>query len=430
MKLTSYEESVLSGSKGTLSQVALENIIRYANVLGAKELCEVTKATVFCGAHHYLSYCKTDDFHELFTKMNLGKDDTIMYDKTYPDCYVQSCVSPCDQFEFESLHQSKEFFDKNALFLKESRNAGVNIAGTCAPYLTGWIPIKGEHFVTTESGMTIIGNSLWGAMGNSDGIEAAFWSSICGRTPLWGNHIEENRKATHHIVVETEINHLIDWDLLGKAIGMKLPSSSIPVIDGYFNTADFTKFAQLFTTISMSSNCELCHISGLTPEARNVSDAFKGNKSQGELVITHKDLQNAYDLICDIGSHKVDFVSLGCPHYNIDLIKRAAGYLKGKKIHPNVHFMIWTVYPIKAMADLNGYTRIIEEAGGSIYTSSCPTTVGNIFLDHYSGFVFDSYKQARSVKSDTSKPVFYGDMETCIDVAISGQWEAENRWKK
>jgi hypothetical protein len=278
--------------------------------------------------------------------------------------------------------------------------------------------------------MTTIGNSLWGAMGNSDGIEAAFWSSICGRTPLWGNHIEENRKATHHVVVETEVNHLIEWDLLGKAVGMKLPSSSIPVIDGHFTTPNFTKLAQFFTTISMSSNCELCHIAGLTPEARNVSDAFKGNRSQGELVITHKDLQNAYDLICDIGSNKIDFVSLGCPHYNIDLIKRAALYLEGKKIHPNVHFMIWTVYPIKAMADLNGYTRIIEEAGGKIYTSSCPTTVGNIFLDHYSGFVFDSYKQARSVKSDTNKPVFYGSMETCIDVAIAGQWEAENRWEK
>jgi cis-L-3-hydroxyproline dehydratase len=430
MKLTPYEESVLNGLHGRLVQVALENIIRYADVLGATELCEVTKATVFCGAHHYLNFCNTDNFHELFTKMNLGKDEIIPFNQTYPNCYTQSCVSPCDQFSFDSLHQSKKYFDKNTSYLEECRKAGVTIAGSCAPYLTGWLPVKGEHFVTTESGVTAIGNSLWGAMGNSDGIEAAFWSSICGRTPLWGNHIEENRKATHHVVVEANIDHLIEWDLLGKAVGMKLPSSSIPVVDGHFKSVNFTKLAQFFTTILMSSNCELCHVSGITPEARDVSDAFKGSPSHGDWVVTNKDLQYAYDLMCDEGAQSVDFVSLGCPHYNIDLIKKAAEYIEGKKINPNVHFMIWTVYPIKAMADLNGYTRIIEEAGGKIYTSSCPTTVGNIFLDHYSGFVFDSYKQARSVKSDTDKPVFYGDMKTCIDVAVSGRWEVENRWKR
>ncbi len=76
--------------------------------------------------------------------------------------------------------------------------------------------------MTTESGVTVIGNSIWGAMGNADGIEAAFWSAICGRTPRWGNHVFENRAATHLVQVETPIEGMLEWDLLGKVIGGKL----------------------------------------------------------------------------------------------------------------------------------------------------------------------------------------------------------------
>src|SRR5665811_1940311 len=100
------------------------------------------------------------------------------------------------------------------------------------------------------------------------------------------------------------------------------------------------------------------------------------------------------------------------------------------EVHPGVHFMVWTAYPIKAMADLNGYTRIIEEAGGHIYTGSCPCTIGPTFLDKYSGCVFDSVKQAVAVKSETARAVYLGDLQRCIDAAVAGRWEEEHRWTR
>jgi len=190
MHLSDYENRCLDGVHGRLKQVAMENIVRYANIMGAPELCEVTKATVFCGAHNYLSVCPTDDVHKVFSKMNLAQDEVIPFNATYEPCYIQSCVAPCDQYQYEPFGQSRAFFARNKAYLDQARAAGVNIVGTCAPYLTGWLPIQGEHFVTTESGVTVIGNSLWGAMGNSDGIEAAFWSAICGRTPKGGKHVK------------------------------------------------------------------------------------------------------------------------------------------------------------------------------------------------------------------------------------------------
>ena len=54
IELTREEQSMLSGEQGRLKQVAMENVVKYAEVLGAERLCMVTKATIFCGAHNYL----------------------------------------------------------------------------------------------------------------------------------------------------------------------------------------------------------------------------------------------------------------------------------------------------------------------------------------------------------------------------------------
>ena len=430
VRLGEYEKQLLAGKEGRLKQVCLEKILRYAEVLGAEELCEVTKATVFCGAHNYLNVNPSDTPDEVFSRMNLAVDEIVPFDATYENCSVQSCVAPCDQYEHEPFAQSGEFFEKNAEFLEQARRAGVIIAGTCAPYLTGWLPVRGEHFVTTESGVTVMGNSIWGAMGNSDGIEAAFWSAICGRTPKWGNHVQENRAATHVVRVEAEVKSLLEWELLGRAVGDPLTPRAVPVISGDFRGVTFQKLRELCTTLAISSNCEMCHLAGCTPEARSVEDALRGRSPAGTLVIDEPALQQAYQAVCDPGEGQIDLVSLGCPHYDIEQIKRVSGYLKGKRVSPNVHFMVWTVYAIKAMADVNGYTRTIEEAGGHIYTSSCPGSMGEAFLSNYSGFVFDSLKQAGSVKSETNSPVYFGDAYACIDAAVAGRWQEKQRWHR
>ena len=62
---------------------------------------------------------------------------------------------------------------------------------------------------------------------------------------------------------------------------------------------------------------------------------------------------------------------LGCPHYTIEQIWEAAQLLEGRKIHTNTALWIWTPRAIKSLADRNGYTKIIEDAGAKIMTDSC-----------------------------------------------------------
>jgi len=278
--------------------------------------------------------------------------------------------------------------------------------------------------VTTESHVTVTANSLWGAMGNSDGIEAAFWSAICGKTPEWGMHVEENRRGNQLIMVKANVNSMLEWNLLGKAIGDNLESGSVPVIEGEFKKPDFNKLRSFFTALAVFSNCEMFHIVNYTPEARDVSDAFRTKVSlKKPITIDDLSLVESYESTSDLESSRVDFVSLGCPHYDINQIKEVALKLKNKKIHVNVHFMIWTVYPIKYMSDENGYTKIIEEAGGHIYTSSCPGVIGSYFLNTYNGFVVDSIKQASAIRGITNGHVYLGSIDQCLDAAVKGKWE-------
>lgn len=432
IELTREEQEMLDGKQGRLVQVALENIVRYGEVLGAKKLCRVTKATVFCGNHHYQAICDSPDFHEVFTKMNLARNERIPFDHICPDCYAQSCVSPCDLEEYKIFGQSKEFFERNQYFLEESRKAGVTIAGTCSPYLTGWIPVRGEHFVTTESSMTTLGNSIWGACCNADGIEAAFWSAICGRTPYWGFHVPGERYGTHLFHIEADLTDEKSWDVLGAVLGKKLPRTlSTPVITGNFEGVDFVKLKQFMVSLSITSNCRMCHIVGITPEAPTVKAAFMGHPIQGEYVVKDEDITAAYHELCDAGEGKITMVSLGCPHYDVNQIKKIADYIQGKKVHPDVLFMIWTVYPIKKMAEVSGYVKVIEEAGGHIFTSSCPTTIGAGFLDPRKGQVYDSMKQSDSVRSDILEEnrIYYTDPYHCVDAAVAGEWKEELKWR-
>lgn len=430
MKLTDIEKRMLDGSEGRLRQVAMENIVKYACVLGAEELCSVTKATVFCGKHEYLESCEASGFDEMFSKAQLVKDDEIIaFDAIHPCCQAQSDVGPCEMNEYEEFAQSKELFEENKLYLERARQAGISIVGSCAPYLNGWLPLPGEHFVTTESGMTILGNSLWGACCNSDGIEAAFWSAICGRTPKWGKHTKEGRMANILVDVTFTPKSMTDWDLLGKTVGSHLPLHAVPVLNGDFSHASFNAVRQFLTAVAISSNCELCHIPGITYDFRSVSEAFGGAAPQASVTITAEDVEAAYNKVCDAGSAPVGLVILGCPHYDISQIQKVAGLVKGRKIAPGVNFQIWTTYPIQMMAEVNGYKKTIEEAGGKLCAGTCPTTIGAGFFSQYEGFVFDSLKQSQSARLFIDRPNYVGPVESCVEAAIAGEWKERFRWK-
>lgn len=426
VKLTDYEQRMLDGEMGEFKQQAIENIVQYANVVGAQELCEVKKATVYFGAHPYLDVLGTDDYDKVFSKMVLSSDEDYKLDEFSKNCFTQTCAAGCDHYEWESLNLTQEIFDKNQKYLDRVKEVGVSIAGSCTPFLNGWIPLRGEHFVTTESSNVIMANSLFAAYGNCDSLEASAWSAICGRTPKWGLHIAENRYGTHVFEIECKSDTVMDWDIIGYTVGRMSPPHAKPIIAKGFNRPDIVKLKQCFGAMSTTSGNEICHIVGITPEAPDLETALGGHSPVETIVITQEEYDKSVANISKEGSGDIQRVILGCPHYSLEEIKETSDYLKGKKIKDGVSVWIWTDISTQAMADVSGYTEIIEEAGAKIYNSSCPLVMGRDCLSDINGLATDGSKQAHYLKSDIGANIYYGTREQCLDAAIKGRWEEEN----
>ena len=219
----------------------------------------------------------------------------------------------------------------------------------------------------------------------------------------------------------------MDWDILGFAVGSKLKLNAIPVINPVagMEQATIAKLKQFFATLATSSGAEMCHIVGVTPEARTLEEAL-GNKAAQEVIeITMDDYQFALDDFCDKGSADLQFISMGCPHYTMEELSYVARALRNRKIHENLKLIIWTNHPTKEAARLSGYIDWIEEAGGHVLSSGCPVVQGPECYEGVSALAVDAGKQAHYMRSSTNAKIFYGSIDDCIEAAITGRWEGK-----
>ena len=411
----------LDGRHGQPPQKAMELIVRYAGILGAEQLCRVTWADLFCGAHHYLDVVSSEDLDRIFATMSLCTDEPVTLKGMHPGCICYSGVEvDCTQIPHKMLAGSARQAQNQAM-LSRFVDAGVVLSGTCVPYLLGFIPLAGEHFVSCESSAVLFINSLWGACGNGDGIEASFCAAVCGYTPLWGMHLSENRRATHVVEIRSQPESVHDWDLLGHAVGVKLPPMAVPVLTGNFIRPDAIRLKAFFSSLACAAGTEMCHIAGLTPEAPTVEQALGGRTDASRLRIDRSD---AVDSLRQLNGHRkdrIDYISLGCPHYHIDEVRRIAELLDDRKIHTDTVVHIWTAGPFKSMADRCGYTAVIEKAGAHLLTGSCPSTRG--YPPGVRTAAYDSAKQRMSAAQETDARLYYGSLEQCLQTAASGVWE-------
>ena len=424
LHLTDYEEKMLRGEFGPFRQAAMELICDYANVLGAEELVSVRRATLFIGAHHYLDcFSPEEPYEKIFAKFYLNRDTAIPFDRFAPECAAQTCAAACDLTE--DTHLGADFLRRNRSYFDKTAKVGVSIVSSCTPYYVGWVPLMGESFVTNESSNTLMSNSVFGAYGNADGIETAVCSAITGRTPKWGMHIKENRYGDVVFHLETTPENAYDWDLVGYTVGRKLPPHGKPVLTGSFPRPDINMLRQCFSSLASTSAAEICHIVGVTPEARTVEDALGGKPPRAEFTITDKDLQDSLAMLCDRGSGKVELVSIGCPHLSLEELRDLAWRLEGQQVAKGTDFWIWTDYATQIMAKESGYLALIEASGAKVLNSSCPLVMREKAHRCYSGMVMSGAKQAHNIRAQTRSPVYLGDTEQCVRAALAGYWEGE-----
>jgi predicted aconitase len=160
----------------------------------------------------------------------------------------------------------------------------------------------------------------------------------------------------------------------------------------------------------------------VTPEARTREAAFGGNKPQVSFKYGRAEKQAAYERVNSTARDaSVDFVMLGCPHYSIEQIREACELLDGQRVHENCNLWIFTPGAIKQVADQNGYTKTITDAGGFLMTDTC-SALGRVIPKGTRVAAVDSAKQAHYLPAIMGVQAWFGTTAECIQAAVTGRW--------
>ncbi|MCD6118970.1 aconitase X catalytic domain-containing protein [bacterium] len=419
MKLTPDERKMLEGGYGAAKARALDYIIQFGEAFDAERLVDVIYV-------HYPA------------EMSIYKglvEDLLEYAETGATVAVPTTTSTlaCDLEQWDRLGCPAPVHDLQAKAVAAHRKMGMACTYTCTPQFLGYVPPKGSYIISVESSAIIYFNSVLGARTNRGG-HLTRYSAITGKYPLIGYLLDENRRGTHLIRVKLapeELRHDCDYSALGFAVG-RIVGSQVPIFD-FLGTPTQTSLLALGAALATSGSVALFHAPPHTAEAKTVDEAFQGAKPVEVHEITKSSIDAAFQAMTTIApGDEIDFVTLGCPHYNLEQIRYVAEFFRstGEKVNPGVRLWICTNRMTKQAAAWEGYTRIIEDAGGFVVCDTCPVESHmristcrehGLSVPQIRAMVTDSFKMARYVRDLIGCETAIRDRDSCLKAAISGR---------
>lgn len=424
MRLTDVEKAMRDGEHGAAVAKAMDLLIRYGEALGAEALVETRNVcgTVTATTPFLRDFAlQKGGLDAVFSEFNLDSQDVVATPKVRAfSSHLQLGFDPHHPVEMGVSEEIVQFYKKSEA---AAAKMGVQILNTCTPYQVGNVPTRGEHLAWMESSAVIYANSVLGARTNTEGRESTSCAMLTERIPDWGFHRDEGRRGTLGVHLDIPVTSVEDWGLLGYWMGDWV-QERVPVISGVGQVPNLPKLKHFGAAASSSGGVEMYHIVGVTPEANTAEQAYGGNKATEVRHYGARERQQTLERINANGSdRKVDYVMLGCPHYTIEQIWEAAQLLEGRRIHPESALWIFTPRAIKEIATRNGYTQIIEAAGGKILTDSC-SAMSRAVPPGTKVVALDSAKQAHYLPAILGLQAWFGTTAQCIDAACTGRWSA------
>jgi predicted aconitase len=423
MKLSPQEQAMFDGAQGPAVQKAMDLLVRYGRALGAERLVETNNvvASVSATTPFMRDFARQNGgMDAVFSQFSLDSDEVVKIPKikaftTHTQLGFDPEQAPRMGVDEEAVH----FFRKGEAF---TTGLGIQATNTCTPYQVGNIPTRGEHCAWMESSAVVYCNSVLGARTNTEGRESVGAAMLTGRIPYWGYHLDDNRLGTHLIEVATPIESTADWGLLGYWIGDKV-QEKVPVVTGIGKTPNLARLKHFGASASSSGGVEMYHIVGITPEAMTLEQALGQRKPTEVLRFDAREKQAILDKLNGTGKDtKVDYVMLGCPHYSMEQLWELTQLIEGRKVHPDCELWIFTPRSTKALCDQNGFTRIIEAAGGHILSDSC-SAMSRAMPKGTRVVAMDSAKQTHYLPAILGVQAWFGSTADCVEAACTGRWQ-------
>src|SRR6267154_1954636 len=192
MKLTQEEEALRAGEFGPAVQWAIDHQIRVGRYLGAEDFVPVAQAHIMA------------DTESLGVAGVEWLEGWARLPAEQRRVRIPTITDPRGT-DFAAAHKLKHqpwMLDLERRAIAAFEALGVLMTDTCINYQTIMPPVRGEHVAYGDTGVVIYSNSVCGARSNFEGGPSALAAALTARTPRYGYHLDERRRAT--LLVEVD----------------------------------------------------------------------------------------------------------------------------------------------------------------------------------------------------------------------------------
>jgi len=394
LNLTRHEECILNGEHGEGKALAMRLLVALGEVFEADQMVPVGSVQVSGVSYKTIG----DPGIEFLEDLNKKGARSV----------VKATLNPTgmDLRKWRAHGVPEYFAEKQLRIVSAFKKMNVKTTCTCIPYYAGNRPRFGTDIAWAESSAVTFANSVLGARTNREGGPAALASAIVGRTPRYGLHLSENRRPTHLIKVESQLNSQLDFSALGYVVGDKTPQS-IPMIEGLTKRPNLDELKALGASMAAAGAIGLYHIRDVTPESKHFLS--KDIEKLNRIVICEKDLREAVKNLST--TEDFDHVCLGCPHMSITEIRSLAMRVSGRKLKKPI--WCFTSRKVYSQAARKGYVNKIARAGGQVINDTC-MVVAPFEEMGVRTILTDSCKAAHYLPSMCKSDVTLGTLEQIV----------------
>ncbi len=412
LSLSPQDQALLDGSHGKAAQMAMQIVLRMAELQGAEQLLDVTQA-------HIDGCIYTGPASLRFAEQLVQWGAKVRVPTTLNSISV-------DQRRWRELGIDPALGEPASALGDAYMAMGAQLSFTCAPYLLDSAPTLGEQVVWAESNAVVYANSVLGArtLKYPDYLDICI--ALTGRAPSIGCHLDSRRKA--QLIVEVpQLDGLDDsfYPLLGYHIGA-LSGSRIPLVRGLEQAQpsldDLKAFGAAFATTSAAP---LFHIAGVTPEALVPEHVLEPGATLPTERLHLAELLHSWRALNSAREPRVDVVSLGNPHFSFSEFTALARLCQGRHKHPDVVVAITCGRAVLEQARAAGHIAGLERFGVTLVTDTCWCMLGEPVIPPAARTLMtNSGKYAHYGPGLAGRPVHFASLAECVESACSGQASA------
>lgn len=422
MRLTDEEQAMLAGAFGPGVQKAIEILVALGAIYGADSLVPVISVQVAGVSYKNLGDAGLEFLAEwaaqgarvrVPTTLNPAGLDLERWRELGSDANL--------------VHRLEHFASQQSRVIQSFASMGIRATCTCTPYFVGNVPACGDHVAWAESSAVSFANSVLGARTNREGGPSALAAAITGRTPGYGLHLPQNRRAQLLVEVHCPVASSADFGALGTMVG-QAARNRVP----YFRGLDVPRFQApsselgaglpeapidhlkaLGAAMAASGAVALYHIEDVTPEA-----------DQPDLIVPDAEIFSIRTLAegyaaLDGEGDEIDLVWIGCPHASLHELRQVIRLLAGRQTQ--VALWVTMARQVRAEAEKAGLVAELETLGGQVVADTC-LVVAPVKELGFRHMATPSGKGAYYAPGHSGLKVRYGSLEACIEAAVAGRW--------